>query len=84
MEPESYTCENCILQRLETNYHVFLRCSFVERSWSSIGIITPRVSYPKIAVQRLMRQLRHPCSLEIIMLMVWSIWRGTESPTPQT
>jgi hypothetical protein len=26
-------------------------------------------------VQRLMRQLRHPCSWEIIMLMAWSIWK---------
>jgi hypothetical protein len=55
MELESYTCENCILQSLETNYHLFLRCSFAERCWSSIGIITPRVSCPKRAVQRLMR-----------------------------
>jgi hypothetical protein len=30
MELESYTCENCILQRNETIYHLFLRCNFVK------------------------------------------------------
>jgi hypothetical protein len=28
---QSYTCENCILQRAETLYHLFLRCGFAMR-----------------------------------------------------
>jgi hypothetical protein len=27
---ESYTCENCIWQREETLYHLFLRCNFAK------------------------------------------------------
>jgi hypothetical protein len=75
MHLESYTCENCILQRLETVYHLFLRCSFTTRCWESIGIIPPRVSCPQRAVSRLKRQLRHSCALQIIMLSAWSIWK---------
>jgi hypothetical protein len=41
MELELYTCENWFLQRIESSYHLFLRCNFAERYWSSIGITTP-------------------------------------------
>jgi hypothetical protein len=75
MKLESYSCENCILQRIETSYHLFLRCNIAERCWPSIGITTPRVLCQKTAVQRLTRQLRHPCSIEIIILRIWSIWK---------
>jgi hypothetical protein len=70
MHLESYTCENYILQRLETVYHLFLRCSFAARYWEPIGVI---VFCPQRSVSRLTRQLRHSCALEIIMLSAWSI-----------
>jgi hypothetical protein len=70
---ESYTCENYILQRVETIYHLFLSCNFAGKCWASIGITTPRVSCPKRTIQQLTRQPRHNCAIEIVILMAWSI-----------
>jgi hypothetical protein len=50
MQLDYYTCENCILQMIKSNYHLFLRCSFAKTCWESIGVITPRVSCPQRAV----------------------------------
>jgi hypothetical protein len=69
MALESYICENCILHKVESVYHIFLICNFVVRCWESIGIVTPRILCPQRAVNHLTRQLRHNCSLEIIVLM---------------
>jgi hypothetical protein len=46
MELESYTCENCILQRLEVVYHLFLRCNFARACWESIGVLTTKGQLP--------------------------------------
>jgi hypothetical protein len=35
---DSYTCDLCILQRLETSAHLFLRCNFAKACWASIGV----------------------------------------------
>jgi hypothetical protein len=53
MALDSYVRENCILQRLETTYHLFLRCSFATMFWTSIGITPPRVSNPHRALTRM-------------------------------
>jgi hypothetical protein len=47
MQLDSYTFENCILQKVESNYHLFLRCSFAKNCWASIGVTTPRISCPQ-------------------------------------
>jgi hypothetical protein len=75
MELDSYTCENCILQKEETLYHLFLRCSFAKRCWQSIGITAPHISNPKRAVNRIKRQLHISWFMEVIVLMAWSIWK---------
>jgi hypothetical protein len=75
MALDSYVCENCILQRLETSYHLFLRCSFATMCWTSIAIIPPIVSEPKRAVTPMTKQLRHQCAMEIIIHMSWTIWK---------
>jgi hypothetical protein len=41
MALESCTCENCILKRPETTYHLFLRCNFAKMCWTSIRVATP-------------------------------------------
>jgi hypothetical protein len=41
MELESYSCENCLWQREETLYHLFLRCNFAKACWNSIDITPP-------------------------------------------
>jgi hypothetical protein len=35
---DSYTCDLCILQLLETNAHLFLQCNFDKACWNSIGV----------------------------------------------
>ena len=72
---ESYTCENCILQREETLQHLFLCCPFAKNCWNSIGVLPPRTANPEVAVTRIKRQLQVPCYMEIIILMSWSIWK---------
>jgi hypothetical protein len=75
MELDSYTCENCILQKIKSVYHLFLRYSFVVNCWNSIGILPPRERCPQRAVIRIMRQLHTQGVLEILILMRWSIWK---------
>jgi hypothetical protein len=76
MELDSYSCENCLWQREETLYHLFLRCNFAKACWSSIGITPPRISNPEVAAANLNHQLNVPFSMEIIILMTWSIWKS--------
>lgn len=45
MNLEYYTCENCILQKDETLSHLFLRCTFAKRCWTSIGIMSPLTTF---------------------------------------
>jgi hypothetical protein len=75
MTLESYTCENCIWQREETLYHLFLRCNFAKACWHSIGLIPPRIANPEEAAANLKQQLNVPFSMEVIILMTWSIWK---------
>jgi hypothetical protein len=73
MNLESYTCENCIWQNEETLYHLFLKCNFAKACWTSIGLTSPRIANPVDAAVNLMQQLNVPFSMEIIILMTWSI-----------
>jgi hypothetical protein len=72
---DSYTCENCILQREEMWYHLFLGCNFAKSCWQIIGIQASRTRSPFMAVVRLKAQLKIPFYMEIIILMIWSIWK---------
>jgi hypothetical protein len=39
---DSYACELCLLQRLETLRHLFLLCPFAKKYyWASIGVLVP-------------------------------------------
>jgi hypothetical protein len=38
MDLDSYTCDLCILQKLETSAHLFLRCNFAKACWNSLGV----------------------------------------------
>nr|TKW29308.1 hypothetical protein SEVIR_3G387100v2 [Setaria viridis] len=74
MTLKSYNYELCILQRLETITHLFLRCNFAKACWASIGIsvITSR---PLVQIFNLIKgKLAVPFFMEIIILMSWSIW----------
>jgi hypothetical protein len=73
---ESYSCENCLWQREETLYHLFLRCNFAKACWNSIVITQPRIAHPEEASENLKQQLNVPFSMEVIILMTWSIWKS--------
>ncbi|RLM97793.1 ML domain protein isoform X2 [Panicum miliaceum] len=74
MDLESYTCDLCILQKIESVAHLFLRCNFAKACWASIGVrvITTR---PLLNIFRQIKdKLQVPIYMEIIILMAWSIW----------
>jgi hypothetical protein len=71
----SYVCENCILQKVETVYHLFLRCNFAKNCWRSIGVTPPRVNCPQRAATSITRQVQVQGALEIMILITWSIWK---------
>jgi hypothetical protein len=75
MTLESYSCEKCIWQKEETLYHLFLRCNFAKACWNSIGMTPPRIANLEEASTNLKLQLNVPFSMEIIILMTWSIWK---------
>jgi hypothetical protein len=73
---ESYSCENCLWQREETLYHLFLRCNFAKACWNSIGITPPRIAHPEEASKNLKQQLNVLFSMKVIILMTWSFWKS--------
>jgi hypothetical protein len=75
MHLDSYTCENCILQKRVTAYHLFLRCNFAKACWSMIGLVPSQINCPLRAIMRLKHQLNMVGALEIIIMMAWSIWQ---------
>jgi hypothetical protein len=75
MHLESYTCDMCILQRLETNAHLFLRCNFARACWEAIDISVVTSRLVPHTINRISRHLRVPFFMEIIILMAWSIWK---------
>jgi hypothetical protein len=44
--------------------------------WTSIGLTSPRIANPEAATVNLMQQLNVPFSMEIVILMNWSIWKS--------
>jgi hypothetical protein len=72
---ESYTCDMCILQRLETAAHLFLRCNFAKACWASIGISVATTRPVPQIINRIRINLGVPFFMEIIILMAWSIWK---------
>jgi hypothetical protein len=76
MTLESYSCENCLWQREKTLYHLFLRCNFAKACWNTIGITPPIIAHLEEASANLKQQLNIPFSMEVIILMTWSIWKS--------
>jgi hypothetical protein len=74
MALDSYTCELCILQREEKLRHLFYRCSLAKQCWQQIGVSVPTWLRPQRATCYIKRRLRVSFSMEIIILICWSIW----------
>ena len=55
LELDNYSCDHCILQKLETVTHLFLRCNFAKACWASIGAAV-RTSRPLLGIFRLLKE----------------------------
>jgi hypothetical protein len=90
MALDSYDCELCLLQREESLRHLFFKCSFTKNCWSLIGVNVPSWLTPERATRHIKRQLKLHFSMDIIIVMCWSIWSernswlfSNEDPQPQ-
>jgi hypothetical protein len=75
MQLDSYTCEMCLLQRVESVRHLFLRYSFAKKYWFRIGVQVPTWLKPNRATRHIKRSLRMQFAMDIIILMTWCIWK---------
>jgi hypothetical protein len=75
MQLNSYTCEMCLLEKVESVRHLFLRCSFVKNYWLRIGVHVPTWLKLDRATRHIKRSLGVPFAMDIIILMTWCIWK---------
>lgn len=74
MHLDTYTCELCILQRIETTTHLVLKCNFAKACWQLIGVSVITTRPMKQIFTQIQQQLQVPFFMEIIITMSWSIW----------
>jgi hypothetical protein len=71
----SYTCEVCVLQQVETLRHLFLHYSFVKNCWVFIRILVPTWLRADHATSYMKRHINQPFAMKIIMIMSCCIWK---------
>jgi hypothetical protein len=69
MQLDLYTCEMCLLQRVESVRHVFLKCSFAKNCWLRIGVHVPTWLKPDRVTRHIKRSLGVSFAMDIIILM---------------
>jgi hypothetical protein len=72
---DSYTCEMCVLHRVETLRYLFLHCSFAKNCWASSGVLVPTWLCADRATTYLRRQINQSFAMEVIMIISWCIWK---------
>jgi hypothetical protein len=72
---DSYMCELCLLQRVETLRHLFLLCPFAKNCWASIGTLVPSWLRAERNTVYMKRHINKPFAMEIIITMSWCIWK---------
>lgn len=72
-ELDSYTYENCIMQKEETWSHLLLKCGFVRRCWQIISVAPLRNSNPHLVVQDFRIKSEKPWSMRMLVIMAWCI-----------
>lgn len=72
---DSYDCEMCISQKMESIGHLFFRCSFARRCWARIHIIFSHHISAHQAIVDIKVKLSVPLTMDIIILMTWAIWK---------
>jgi hypothetical protein len=72
---DSYSCELCLVQHVETLRHLFLHCPFAKICWTAIGVLVPSW----LRVERVTIYMKHhidkPFTMEVIIIMSWSVWK---------
>lgn len=71
MDLDSYTCENYILQKEESNIHLFFKCNYVKRCWQKIGIAPRRASHQYTMMQNIKEQMKIQCRMEAIITIFY-------------
>jgi hypothetical protein len=71
-----YSCELCLLQRVETLRHLFLHCSFAKNCWATIGVIVSSWLRDERATTYMKHHINKPFVMEIIITMSWCIWKS--------
>jgi hypothetical protein len=74
MDLDSYTCDLCSLQKLESVAHLFLRCNFAKACWQAIGASVPTTRTVPQILNLIRQKLGVSFFMEIIFLVTWSIW----------
>jgi hypothetical protein len=72
---DSYTCELCLLQWVETLRHLFLHCPLARNCWTSIGVLVPSWLHADRATAYMKHHINQPFAMQIIMIMSWCIWK---------
>jgi hypothetical protein len=72
---ESYVCEVCIWQKVESTGHLFFRCNFARRCWEKIHIVYSCHISVHEAIVDIKAKLSVPFAMDIIILMTWVIWK---------
>jgi hypothetical protein len=71
---DSYSCELCLRQRVETTRHLFLHCSFVKNCWAMIRVLVSSWLRAERATAYMKHHINKPFAMEIIIIMSWCIW----------
>jgi hypothetical protein len=66
---DSYTCELCLLQRVETLRHLFLLCPFAKNCWASIEVLVPSWLRAQRATTYMWHSINQPFAMEVIITM---------------
>jgi hypothetical protein len=72
---DSYSCELCLRQRVETARHLFLHCSFAKNCWAMIRVLVPSWLRAERATAYIKHYINKPFTMEIIIIMSWCIWK---------
>jgi hypothetical protein len=71
----SYTCEMCVIQRVETLRYLFLHCSFAKNCWTYIEVLVPPWLRADRATSYMKMHINQPFVMKIIVIMSWCIWK---------
>lgn len=75
MHLADYSCVLCDSKEDESVEHLFLRCPFALECWQILLLHIPQILTPFQILDDLKQQIQKPFFMEIIILMVWSIWQ---------